>query len=272
VYIAESGEILLSIQEAAKEIGVVPATLRNWEKQGIFSSKRALNGYRVFGYEDMTKLRGLLRYSKEKKISINAAHQIFSNNLAIQESVKEEQHNAPQSLRSEKWKKYRLERGFVLEDVARAVKISPSYLHKIENEQTNVSLDILQRLADFYGENLLFYIADSQNEKHIVRKDARERIDIGLEGVSVESLITMSKFKLSGMLYKIAPNRGRTHTQAHHGEEFIYILSGRIHFTLANTEYVLSAGDSFSFRSPDTHLWFNHDKKEARVLWVYTPD
>jgi DNA-binding transcriptional MerR regulator/quercetin dioxygenase-like cupin family protein len=271
VYITDSGEILLSIQEAAKEIGVVPATIRNWEKQGIFTSKRAENGYRVFDHEDMTRLRSLMRYSKENKISINAAHQVFTSARPEKSPPKAEPHSAPQMLKSEKWKKYRLERGFVLEDVAKAIKISPSYLHKIENEQTNVSLDILQRLADFYGENLLYYIADAQDEKHIVRKEAGEQIDIGLEGVSVESLIALGQFKLSVMLYTIAANSGRTHTQAHHGEEFLYILSGKIHFTLANTEYVLSAGDSFSFRSPDTHSWFNYDKKEARILWVYTP-
>jgi quercetin dioxygenase-like cupin family protein len=73
------------------------------------------------------------------------------------------------------------------------------------------------------------------------------------------------------MLYTVAPNSGRTHAQSHHGEEFLYILSGKIHFTLANTKYVLSAGDSFSFHSQDPHIWFNHEKKEARILWVYVP-
>ncbi|MDR0562770.1 MAG: cupin domain-containing protein [Spirochaetaceae bacterium] len=267
MYITDSGGILLTIQEAAKEIGVVPATIRNWEKQGVFTSKRADNGYRVFDHEDMTKLRGLLRFSKEKKISVSAAQKVFFGGYPAEP----EPPKAPQVLQSEKWKKCRLERGFGLEEVAKAVKISSSYLHKIENSQTNVSLDILQRLADFYGENLLYYIADAQDEKHLVRKASGSAIDIGLEGVSVESLIAMSKFNLSAMLYTIAPNSGRNHTQSHHGEEFIYVLSGKIHFTLSRAEYVLSAGDSFSFRSPDTHSWFNHEKKEAQLLWIYTP-
>ncbi|MDR2486197.1 MAG: helix-turn-helix domain-containing protein, partial [Treponema sp.] len=242
MYITDSGEILLSIQEAAKEIGVVPATIRNWEKQGVFTSKRAGNGYRVFDHEDMIKLRSLLRYSKENKISVNAARQVLTGVQSAGESRNEEAPKAPQVLRSEKWKKCRLERGFGLEEVAKAVAISPSYLHKIENEQTNVSLDILQRLADFYGENLLYYIADVQEERHVVRKNSGEIIDIGLDGVWVASLIGMSRFKVSAMLYTVTANSGRTHTHAHHGEEFLYVLSGKIHFILANTEYVLSAG------------------------------
>jgi DNA-binding transcriptional MerR regulator/quercetin dioxygenase-like cupin family protein len=274
VYLTESDEFFLSIQEAAKEIGVVPATIRNWERQGILTSKRAENGYRIFDHEDMTRLRSLVQFSKKNKMSILAAYRVLRGSQSLAEGPElppPRQNVASSALKSEKWKKCRLERGFVLEDVARAINISPSYLYKIENEQTNVSLDILQRLADFYGENLLYYIADSKTEKHFVKKGTGEPIDIGLEGVSVKALIALSKINLSAMLYTVAPHSGRFHTQSHHGEEFLYILSGKIHFTLANTKFVLSAGDSFSFHSREPHIWFNHEKKEARILWVYVP-
>jgi DNA-binding transcriptional MerR regulator/quercetin dioxygenase-like cupin family protein len=274
VYLAESDEIFLSIQEAAREIGVVPATIRNWERQGILMPKRAENGYRIFDHQDMTRLRSLVQFSKKNKMSVLAAYGVLKSRNTLDAPFPEPpsgKNIASSALKSEKWKKCRLERGFVLEDVARTINISPSYLYKIENEQTNVSLDILQRLADFYGENLLYYIAESQTEKHFVKKGTEETIDIGLEGVLVKALICLSKINLSVMLYTVAPNSGRTHAHSHHGEEFLYILSGRIHFTLANTKYVLSAGDSFSFHSQDPHIWFNHEKKEARILWVYVP-
>jgi transcriptional regulator with XRE-family HTH domain len=274
VYLTESDEIVLSIHEAAKEIGVTPATIRNWERQGILTSKRAENGYRIFDHQDMTRLRSLVQFSKKNKTSILAAHRVLNGIFTADKPPEYPPAGkaiASTALKSEKWKKCRLERGFILEDVAQAVNISPSYLYKIENEQTNVSLDILQRLADFYGENLLYYIAESHAEKHVIKKGRGEPIDIGLEGVSVKSLIALNRIKLSVMLYTIAPNSGRTHAQSHHGEEFIYILSGKIHFTLAKIKYVLSAGDSFSFCSQDSHIWFNHEKKEARILWVYIP-
>jgi DNA-binding transcriptional MerR regulator/quercetin dioxygenase-like cupin family protein len=274
VYVTASGEIMLSIREAAKEVGVVPATIRNWEKQGIISSKRIENGYRVFDHEDITRMRGLKRYSRENKLSVNAANIIIGRMKPPKTPDSGEESGQAASmgvLKSDKWKQCRLERGFVLEDVARAVQISPSYLHKIENKQTNVSLDILQRLADFYGEDLLYYIADVRSDQHIVRRGGGEPIEIGLKGVSVKSLIAMSKFSLSVLLFTAEPNAGRSSSHRHHGEEFLHILSGKIHFTLINTEYVLSAGDSLSFRSSDNHAWFNHEKKEARILWTYTP-
>jgi DNA-binding transcriptional MerR regulator/mannose-6-phosphate isomerase-like protein (cupin superfamily) len=288
VYLTDKGGILLSIQEAAREIGVVPATIRNWEKQGIFTSKRAGNGYRVFDYEDMTRLRALVQYSKENKLSVNAANtllgrlngeNVFPDSASEAVSGTEdvpgteivEADIAPEALKSDKWKKYRQERGFVLEEVAKATNISPSYLHKIENEQTNVSLDILQRLADFYGENLLYYIADAPSDGRIVRKGLGKNIPIGIEGVSVCSLSAMSHFSLSSMLYTVEAHSGRVQIQSHHGEEFVYILSGKIHFTLNNVKYVLSTGDCMSFRSQEQHSWFNHEKRPAQILWIYTP-
>ncbi|GHT77962.1 MerR family transcriptional regulator [Spirochaetia bacterium] len=274
MYVTESGEIMMSIREAAREIGVVPATIRNWEKRGIIISKRIENGYRVFDHGDVTMMRGLKRYSRENKMSVNAASMIMSRSVPQNIPVPGEetgQESGMGVLKSEKWKQCRLERGFVLEDVARAVQISPSYLHKIENKQTNVSLDILQRLADFYGEDLLYYIADARSDQHIVRKGGGEPIDIGLKGVSEKSLIAMSKFSISAVLFTADPESGRPNFHSHHGEEFLHVLSGKIHFTLLNTEYVLSAGDSLSFRSTDTHSWFNHEKKEAQILWIYTP-
>jgi DNA-binding transcriptional MerR regulator/quercetin dioxygenase-like cupin family protein len=265
---------MLSIREAAKEIGVVPATIRNWEKQGIISSKRIENGYRVFDHRDITRMRGLKRYSEENKLSVSAANIIIgrANPHNTPDFGEEPGQDASMGvLKSEKWKQCRLERGFVLEDVARAVQISPSYLHKIENKQTNVSLDILRRLADFYGEDLLYYIADVSSDQHIVRRGGGEPIEIGLKGVSVQSLIAMRNFSLSVLLFTAEPNAGRINSHEHHGDEFLYILSGKIHFTLVHTEYVLSAGDSLSFRSSDSHAWFNREKKEARILWTYTP-
>jgi transcriptional regulator with XRE-family HTH domain len=273
MYITESGEMLLSIQEAAKEIGVSPATIRNWEKNGIFASKRAKNGYRVFTNEDMEFLRSLLRYSKENRMSLNAANIIFTHDKTIIRNKDRPAEDKPglRPFNSDKWKNCRLARGLGLEDVAKTINISPSYLFKIENERPNVSLDILQRLSDFYGENLLYYFDEAENESHLVRKGTGEKIDIGLDGVKISSLVNMNKFNIYMMLYEAAPNSGRVFEKSHHGEETVYILSGKIRFKLNNIEYVLSAGDSFSFRSKDKHSWFNQEKREARILWVYTP-
>ncbi|MDR3171133.1 MAG: helix-turn-helix domain-containing protein [Treponema sp.] len=111
-------------------------------------------------------------------MSVNAAKIVFSHDKA---SIRHKDHPVDDKTRlrpfnSDKWKNCRLARGLGLEDVAMAINISPSYLFKIENERPNVSLDILQRLADFYGENLLYYFDEVENERHLVKKGTGEKI------------------------------------------------------------------------------------------------
>uniref|UniRef100_UPI0006D2A0EF MerR family transcriptional regulator n=1 Tax=Clostridium sp. NkU-1 TaxID=1095009 RepID=UPI0006D2A0EF len=58
-------KVFFNIKEVAQKIGVVPATIRNWEKQGLFEVKRSENGYRIFDYSDIEKLQEIKECSKK---------------------------------------------------------------------------------------------------------------------------------------------------------------------------------------------------------------
>jgi len=156
-------ELYFTINQVAKEIGVVPATIRNWEKQRLFTAKRTKNGYRIYSMGDIEKLRNFKQYSKDERMGINAIRMLYGT---------EEESGLPQKetrgavevskkLLSQKWRECRLSRGYLLEEVAQAIGISAFYLSKIENVQANVSYDILQKRAEFYGENILYYVENT---------------------------------------------------------------------------------------------------------------
>lgn len=48
---------LLSIQEAAFEMGVSKETLRNWERKGILVSYRTVGNHRRYAFDDLEKLK-----------------------------------------------------------------------------------------------------------------------------------------------------------------------------------------------------------------------
>src|SRR5215217_2964352 len=50
-------EVFLSIAEAARLVGVSPATLRNWERQGHITPTRTPNSHRRFTLGDVASLR-----------------------------------------------------------------------------------------------------------------------------------------------------------------------------------------------------------------------
>jgi quercetin dioxygenase-like cupin family protein len=73
-------------------------------------------------------------------------------------------------------------------------------------------------------------------------------------------------------LFRIAPGAGSGEPYAHEGEEFLYILRGKLEISLDEGKpYRLRAGDSFYFESNIPHRWLNPGKREACVLWVNIP-
>lgn len=269
--------IFFTINEVAKQVGVVPATIRNWEKAGLITIRRSSNGYRIFDLQDIAFLKKLKHKSKDENFGINGLKLLCQDKCATgipqtRSAPEPFQQNVSKRLLGAKWREYRLKRGYNLEDVANSVGISASYLSKIENEQANVSYEVLQKVAEFYGENLLFYLTDTEESSNLVKKGSAESFEIGIPGLRVESVIALRNHTMSALIYTAEPGSGHIQNSAHNGEEFIHIITGKIEFVLNDTEkYMLSAGDSMCFNSAISHRWRNMGSRTAKFLWVYTP-
>jgi len=73
-------------------------------------------------------------------------------------------------------------------------------------------------------------------------------------------------------LFRVSPGAGSGDSYAHEGEEFLYILKGKLEIALEGGQpEKLNEGDSFYFASNMKHNWTNPGKQEAWVLWVNTP-
>ena len=73
-------------------------------------------------------------------------------------------------------------------------------------------------------------------------------------------------------LFRISSGAGSGEAYTHEGEEFLYVLRGRLEIALDDGEcYHLRPGDSFYFESDIPHSWVNPGKHEAWVLWINTP-
>ncbi len=272
----ESNGLYFKINEVAKQVGVVPATIRNWERSGLINVRRTPSGYRIFDLNDIEYLKKIKQKSKDENIGINGIRLLSQDSQASamamrnQDRSQREQPVSPHLL-SPKWKEYRLSRGYSLEDVASLVGISASYLSKIENQQANVSYELLEKLAKFYGQNILYYYKESSSPSHMVRRGTAETFQIGIEGLTLESVIAQKDSTFSAMIYTTEPGSEHTDDSCHNGEEFVYVLSGKVEFLLDNQSYMLSSGDTLCFRSTIPHRWRNTSSRVARFLWVYTP-
>lgn len=258
-------------------MNIVPATIRNWEKAGLFVAVRKSNNYRVYSLNDIEYLKKIKFYSLEQKMSSIAIKNILQSdikNALIMSDAKDNQTTTGYSKKflSSKWKESREKLGLTLEDVSRHVGISVSYLSKLENCQGNISLNMLNCLANFYGGSILDFFNFSSSDNHLVKAGAGNKARIGIPGVQVEQLIAQSNHLLHPVMFFVEPNCGPTNSHQHTGEEFIYLISGTLQVILNHKEqYQLEAGDSLYFRSSDFHSWKNNGVINCQMIWVHSP-
>lgn len=274
----EDEEVLFNINQVAKSLNIVPATIRNWEKAGLFTAKRKDNNYRVYSLDDLKILERIKSLSIDSKMGSAGIKKILRTELqappylADQKDSELERSRYSKKLLSHKWRESREKMNLTLEEVSRQVGVSTSYLSKIENGLANISIDLLSKLANFYGESILYFFEMEGEDNPVVRKGCGEIADLEMPGVRMESLILQKNHVLFPMLFTVAPGGGDRETHRHHGEEFIYILSGALKVILNyEDEYLLNPGDSIYFKSFDYHSWMNDGTKETKMIWVHSP-
>jgi len=263
-----------TISQAAKMLGVVPATIRNWEKNGLITVMRSASNYRVFTPDDMETLRKIKEYSNDRRMGMQAIKMLLPNTreLSDVEIYMEQQKESfySKKLMSEKWREIRKQQGYTLEDVSKAVGISVAHLSNLERGG-NVSLDLLNKLAHFYRESPLYFMKDSVQDNHLIQKGSGEKIQLkGDPGMEMVSLIGMRDHIMYPVLCTVEPGCGNLTPHCHNGEEMIFMISGVVEYRLNDDPpYILRAGDTFYHRGSDQHSWRNISNKPAKLLWVH---
>ena len=267
--------ITFTINQVAKMLGVVSATIRNWEKNGLITVKRSPSNYRIFTLDDIENLKKIKEYSVDMHLGTQAIRMLQptpesgDDVTAYVEAQKETVYS--RRLISEKWKEIRRQQGYTLEEVASAVGISPAQLSNLEHG-SNISLDTMNKLAHFYGESPLYFMTPSPQETHLVKKGKGEEIRINSNpGINMTSLVAMTDHVMYPIMCTVEPGEGNTIPHSHNGEEMVYVISGTLEYRLNDDPpYILHAGDTFYYKGSDLHSWKNISSKPAKLLWVHS--
>ena len=127
----------------------------------------------------------------------------------------------------------------------------------------------MHRLAKHYGLNIVDLFNPIETTGPLVRPQDRKALDGG-PGVRMETLAA-GKITMEPHMFHVAPGAGSGESYSHEGEEFLYLVHGRLIITLDGEEFHLRDGDSFYFASKTEHRWFNPGKTETVILWINTP-
>jgi len=163
-------------------------------------------------------------------------------------------------------------RDFTLEQLSEQTGLSISYLSQIENGHANINLRILRDLAQALGVPMIdFLVTDEQPDVYVVR--VSDRRSYLLKSGSTESLLyAQQRPNLEATLMDLPPGTSSGAPNSHPGEEFTYVLKGRIRIGIGeNRTFDLNAGDIIYYRSSYPHWWENPFDTHAQALITNTP-
>ena len=163
-----------------------------------------------------------------------------------------------------------------LSDLSKKVGISASALSQIENSKAFPSIVTLKSIANslFATVGELIGEHESLTKNPLIKSGDIKFVKVNSSGTSLSSAFLSTRIvsKWNPYILKFVENSDSAEIMyTHPGQEFIYILEGKLLVTLDNTQYILEKGDNFYFNSTIPHTLKNIHNSSARALWIVTP-
>lgn len=162
-----------------------------------------------------------------------------------------------------------------LADISEKTGVSKSALSKIENNQISPSYDILKRICDGLGIGIEDLVSSSakavvSGRKTSTRGGQGARFTSGQYDYRVHAdEISQKSMMPLEMIVRARSVAEFDHWSRHRGEEFVFVLSGRIEIhTEHYAPFRLETGESAYFDSSMRHLYISLGDEDARVLSV----
>ena len=164
-------------------------------------------------------------------------------------------------------------KGLSLTETAARAGLSKSALSKIETAQISSPIATLLAIAGALDVHLSrFFLEPDQKPAYVVTRQGQAPVISrggSQYGDSYQALATDMPDKLAEpFLLTVRPGDKRG-VFKHKGQEFIYMLSGRMRMRLGDAEVTLNVGDALYFDPTKEHSCEALDRKAARFLCFF---
>ncbi|UXY23209.1 XRE family transcriptional regulator [Streptomyces cynarae] len=158
--------------------------------------------------------------------------------------------------------------GLTLEAAARAAGLSPAHLSRLETGRRQPSLPMLLALARIYGTTVSELLGETVADRDaVVRAADMEPTraggwaywQAGGAGRGMQALRVHIPYGTQGDIVRVHP-----------GEEWLYVLKGRLRLRLGDSTHLLAPGDSAHFDSLTPHRLAAADHDGTELLFVHT--
>ena len=169
-------------------------------------------------------------------------------------------------------KTLRLESGLSQKDLAEATQLSPTLISRIENGLVRPSVATLELVAQSLKADIGYFFRDEEKGQYWISQRERRKNVPSQRGYALEILIEGMENRF--MDPAIITLRGKDEEEKvelarHEGQEFMYVLEGKMELILGAKRFVLKEGDAAYWNGNVPHKGIGLSKKPARTLNVH---
>ena len=165
-------------------------------------------------------------------------------------------------------------KGLTLKQVSEDTGFSISFLSRLENNKSSITLSNLSKLLKYYGTTLAEIVSE-RAPSPVMQPAERKHLWDNVEGVHAFLLVPDLNRLIEVMLLEFEPGgeRGTFCDPMHHeGEEFILVMEGAIELNLdGDKNYRMEQGDTAYYNGQRMHCWRNVSNGKSVMLKVLTP-
>jgi len=174
-------------------------------------------------------------------------------------------------------KELRKEADLTLKRLAEETKLSVPLLSRIENGFVMPSIPTLQEIANTLKVEVGHFFKKEDEKGYVIRRQGERKISYSKKGANKGRPIYKTELLAEGMenpfmepaIVTLIGKEEEARLVTHVGQEFFYVLEGRMELTLGRNKYVLKKGDSAYWNGSVPHMGVSLSKRPAKTLNVH---
>ena len=169
-------------------------------------------------------------------------------------------------------KELRILKGLTQEELADRAELSKGFISQVERNLTSPSIATLMDILQCLGTSVSEFFSETPEEQIIFgRQDYFVKYDAELKNEIQWIIPNAQKNRMEPILLTLEAGGSTCPDNPHEGEEFGYVLSGRILLHLGDECHKVKKGESFYYPASCNHYLENPGKTPAIILWVSSP-
>lgn len=170
----------------------------------------------------------------------------------------------------EKIKRLRVSNQLTLEELANRSELTKGFLSQVERNLTSPSISTLEDILEALGTNLRDFFDEKQEEQIVF--STKDFFINEQEGYTISYIVpNAQKNQMEPILIELQRGAQTDQIEPHEGEEFGYVLSGRIELHYGHQSQSIKAGQTFYIKGDEPHYISNQHQHVAKLIWISTP-